>query len=450
MTTRAILEGDRHVRDPRKVVIPASLWNRPEVLRAISARDLGSVFRAIRRYTGLSQTEVGELLGGVAQPEVSNIERGRRRITELELFERAAHGLRMPDHIRLRLGLAPGRTRLRRPDGGETSCGKGRTDTALLDPLREALTTYLPTSSGGRQPSAKESSAAVTEAHRRYQRADYTGVARLLPPVLSAALEYACRSSAAGRRSAFVFSAWAYVAASKLASKAGDYELGWIAADRAVRSAAHADQPALSAVAVYQVSCALVGNRRFADAERVASLAAEDLRRVSSADDPDSLSALGSLLLVASLAAGGDGREADSDRHLAAASAAADQLGSDDNRLWTGFGPTNVAIHRMSASVVVGRPDRALELGATIDTGALPAGLLGRRMQVHLDLAWACAEREQDASSVLHLLEAERVAPQAVWVNVSARRLVLDLLARERQAVTPGLRSLASRAGALA
>jgi len=149
------------------------------------------------------------------------------------------------------------------------------------------------------------------------------------------------------------------------------------------------------------------------------------------------------------LPAASEDREVDSQRYLADASAVADQLGHDDNRLWTAFGPTNVAIHRITAAVVLRRPDRALDLGETIDTSALPPELLGRRSQVHLDLAWACAERGEDAFAVLHLLEAERVAAQALRINIRARQLVLDLLGRERQAVTPGLRPLASRAGVL-
>jgi len=442
------LEGDRHVRDPRKVVIPPSLWDRPEVRRAISVRDLGSVFLAVRKYTGLSQTEVGELLGGVAQSEVSNIERGRRRVAELDLFERAADGLRMPDQIRLRLGLAPARPQIERPSAGAVG-GNTHANVALLAPLRAAMTSYLPVSPRGCRPSSEQASARAAEAHRRYQRADYEGAARLLPDVMSRANAHSCGSSEAGRPTALKCGAVAYIAASKLASKAGDCELAWIAADRAATCAAFADHAALSAAAAYQVACAFFGDRRFADAERVASVAADDLRRVPFADDPDSISALGSLLLIASIAAASEDREVDSQRYLADASVVADQLGHDDNRLWTAFGPTNVAIHRISAAVALGRPDRALGLGATIDTSALPPDLLGRRSQVHLDLAWACAEQGEDAFAVLHLLEAERVAAQALRINILARQLVLDLLGRERQAVTPGLRPLASRAGVL-
>src|SRR6266545_5277018 len=47
-----------------------------------------------------------------------------------------------------------------------------------------------------------------------------------------------------------------YIAASKLASKAGDGQLAWLAADRAASAAQLADAAALSAVAAYQAACA--------------------------------------------------------------------------------------------------------------------------------------------------------------------------------------------------
>jgi tetratricopeptide (TPR) repeat protein len=44
---------------------------------------------------------------GIAKSEISAIMTGRRRVTSLERFESIADGLNMPDHSRLRLGLAP-------------------------------------------------------------------------------------------------------------------------------------------------------------------------------------------------------------------------------------------------------------------------------------------------------------------------------------------------------
>ena len=79
----------------------------------------------------------------------------------------------------------------------------------------------------------------------------------------------------------------------------------------------------------------------------------------------------------------------------------------------------------------------------------LPQGLHSRRAQVHLDLAWAQAQRKRDAEAVLHLLEAERVAPEALRYNVIAREIVREMLTRANRGHTSALQSLATRAGVL-
>jgi transcriptional regulator with XRE-family HTH domain len=80
---------------------PPEFWHRPEVAAALVDRDMGALLRQYRGFTGASQTVVG-LLVGLAQSHVSALERGRRRITSLELFERFADGLGIPRSL---LGL---------------------------------------------------------------------------------------------------------------------------------------------------------------------------------------------------------------------------------------------------------------------------------------------------------------------------------------------------------
>jgi hypothetical protein len=85
-----------------------------------------------------------------------------------------------------------------------------------------------------------------------------------------------------------------------------------------------------------------------------------------------------------------------------------------------------------------------------VDTDQLAPGLLGRRSQLHIDLAWAYGQQRNDPATVLSLLEAERVAPEAVRYNVTAREPVWECLKRERRTATPGLRGLPSAQASLA
>lgn len=81
---------------------PPDFWERPEIIEALADRDLGAVVRDFRRLTGASQMDVSALVG-IPQPHVSEIERGSRHVTALDLFERFADGLGIP---RRALGLA--------------------------------------------------------------------------------------------------------------------------------------------------------------------------------------------------------------------------------------------------------------------------------------------------------------------------------------------------------
>ena len=81
---------------------PPGFWDRPEIVEALAARDMGAVVRNFRKWTGASQTDISMLVG-IPQPHVSELERGFRHVTALNLFERFADGLGIPRRL---LGLA--------------------------------------------------------------------------------------------------------------------------------------------------------------------------------------------------------------------------------------------------------------------------------------------------------------------------------------------------------
>jgi Helix-turn-helix domain len=88
--------------------VPASFWDRPEVITALGNRDIGRFFALVQQYTGASQTQIG--IACLMPPgKVSGIIRGNRLVEKLEVFERIADGLGLPDPARSALGLAPQR-----------------------------------------------------------------------------------------------------------------------------------------------------------------------------------------------------------------------------------------------------------------------------------------------------------------------------------------------------
>ncbi|MEV6574880.1 helix-turn-helix transcriptional regulator [Streptomyces sp. NPDC051577] len=83
-------------------------WEHPEVREALRARDIGAVFRHVQRYSGASQARIATAVG-MTQARVNEIINGRRAVSRLDVYERIAEGLTMPDDTRHLLGLAAGR-----------------------------------------------------------------------------------------------------------------------------------------------------------------------------------------------------------------------------------------------------------------------------------------------------------------------------------------------------
>jgi transcriptional regulator with XRE-family HTH domain len=318
-------------------------------------------------------------------------------------------------------------------------------EVSQLEGLRRSLLGRNPDHDEFGEASLPRLQKGIADAHRMYQQADYDGAAHLLPSLIGQ-LEGSVVKAPSHVK------AFAYLAAAKLATKMGDSGLAWVAADRSLRLARDTDRQGLIGVAKCQLACALLRNGHRVDAEETAAQAAEQLAdraRSSSSDIDDIISARGALLLLLAIMAARNGDASMARRYLRAAGLLAEQFGKDGNKLWTAFGRTNVAIHELAVHIALGDSRAGFQLGETIDVDALPAVLRGRRSQVHLELGWASVGQGDDGLAVLHLLEAERVAKQAVSRNVKARALLSTLLARERKGATPGLRALAVRAGAV-
>ncbi|MCX4699537.1 helix-turn-helix transcriptional regulator [Streptomyces sp. NBC_01373] len=88
--------------------LPDWAWERAEVRQALRARDMGAVFRHVQQYAGASQARIASA-AGMTQARVNEIINGRREVSRLDVYERIADGLRMPDDARHLLGLAASR-----------------------------------------------------------------------------------------------------------------------------------------------------------------------------------------------------------------------------------------------------------------------------------------------------------------------------------------------------
>lgn len=88
------------------MTVPTSFWQRDDVSRALFQRNVPSLLRLVQRFSGVSQARLATAVG-VGQGRINEIVHGRRQVTQLDVFERIANGLRMPDQARVLMGLAP-------------------------------------------------------------------------------------------------------------------------------------------------------------------------------------------------------------------------------------------------------------------------------------------------------------------------------------------------------
>ena len=397
--------------------------------------SLGARIAAYRRRRGLSQAALAGLVGR-SESWLSQVERGIRSVDRLSVL------LDLARVLHVEVDALTGRPWQYAPNGAGLAGG--------LTDLRRALMSY--SALLGQEPAAPvelpELRARVNDAHQLYQAARYDDVIGMLPGVLSAVERFPGRRNGL-RRESLLTSVSAYVAAAKLVTKLGAGDLAILAADRAANAAVDAESLSARGMAGYQVACALLRSDQLDDAERVAVELAGTLTGSARSGEPFLLSVAGSLWLIAAVIAARKGDRGKASAQLGRAESLADLLGEDGNYAWTGFGPTNVAIHRVSVAAELGDAGEALRAASSVDQARLPAGLLSRRAQVNLDLAWAQAQRRRDAEATLHLLEAERIAPQVVRHNVIAQEIVREMLARGTRRQTTALSSLAQRAGLL-
>ncbi|MFC0526752.1 helix-turn-helix domain-containing protein [Phytohabitans kaempferiae] len=399
--------------------------------------SVGERIAAYRRRRGLSQTALAGLVGR-SESWLSQVERGIRSVDRLSVL------LDMAKVLRVEVEALTGVPWQYAPDGGSVAGGLGG--------VRRFFTQYdslFPAEPVQRIDVAVVRSD-VVRAHAAYQAARYEEVIGGLPELLGAAdvLHRSARSDV--RRDALLEYVSAYLVASKLLTKMGASDLALLAADRCATAAVDAESLAARGTAAYQVVCALLRSDRPEDAESLAVRMAEEVQQHARQDAPTLVSVAGALWLIAAVIASRRTDRIEALRRLDLADGLADLLGHDANHAWTAFGPTNVAIHRVSVAAELGDPAEALRLAAPVEPDRLPAGLSSRRAQIHLDLAWAHAQRKRDADALLQLLEAEHLAPEAVRYNVIIRELVREMLGRHKRGVkSSALHSLAVRAGVL-
>lgn len=395
--------------------------------------SIGDRIAIARRRRGLSQAVLANLVGR-SESWLSQVERGVRSVDRLPVL------MDLADVLHVEVEALLGRPWKLAPNGSSSP--------DELGDVRRYLNGYSHLFGIERDDvSVSDLRAGILAGHSDYQAARYSAAALNLTNLLSNVDVLGQRRHPRAAEAIAVYVS-GYLLAAKLLRKLGAVDLALIAADRASAASIDGDSVSDRLLTGYQVVAGLLRVDQVDDAESLALRLASSVGPESARDDPELLSALGSLWLLSAVIAARKTEQFEARTRLEMASGLAELLGSDQNFGWTAFGPTNVAIHRVSVAAELGNPGEALAAASGVQLDALPYGLLGRRAQLHIELAWANAQGKRDSEATLHLLEAEKIAPQLLRYNPLVREHIRDMLARSKNG-TSMLHDLAVRAGVL-
>jgi len=226
-------------------------------------------------------------------------------------------------------------------------------------------------------------------------------------------------------------------------TKLGETDLAWIASERGLAAAQQADDPVVLGSLFRSVTHALHATGRFQAGVELAQAAADVLQpHLSSRADDALLSVYGSLFLTGAIAASRAEDRQTTTAFLAEAQESANRLGRDANAMWTAFGPTHVAIHRMTAAMELGDVQVAVDLEPRVDASGLP---IERRVRHAIETARAYSARNRRDDALGVMLEAEQLAPEQIKHHAISRQLVLSWLRNHRGPRSVALDNLARR-----
>jgi transcriptional regulator with XRE-family HTH domain len=376
-------------------------------------------------------------LAGITDDYLSQIERGLKTPT-ITLLHRIARVLGVPTSALL----------------GEPPSESDDAGSPAIPAIHRALLGYGLPRDGAGTPDLADLRRRVDAAWMSWQSPPtrYTTTGPLLPDLVvdveEATRLFGGAAEIEERREAFRLAADLYFLMRTFCKRVGRLDLSLLVADRAARVAEAADDPLRMAAAKWNLGHVLLANNQPEGAEDITVRAAEQWEPGLVDSDPEFLSIYGALHLVAAMAAVRNGDVWGArDRLREKARPAAERAG-EGNVCWTVFGPTNVGLHEVSLEIEAGEAAEALRLADRVDPSRSPS--IERRATFLLELARCYDQRREDPAVLLHLLSAEREAPEDMRYNLLARDLVRGLVKRARPSYAADARGLAARIGLLA
>jgi transcriptional regulator with XRE-family HTH domain len=395
--------------------------------------SIGGRIAWYRQRRGMSQEVLAGLVGRTAD-WLSKIENNRIDLDRLSVLHSLASALDVT------VGDLIGEPLLLdwSAEGGRSTVPALRA--ALMD--YRQITPLLRGAPTGPPPELDALALGVSQVWDAYQDSRYGYMASRLPVLLAEAQSAGRAYTGEGRERAKSLLAMTHQAAAMILTKLGEVDLAWIAADRGLVAAQDSGNPLVIGSLFRSVTHSLLSNGRYPEAVQLTQDAAAYLQPGLANATPEYLSIYGTLFLAGSMAAARNEDRATTRMFLAEAEASARRLGGDANYLWTAFGPTNVAIHRVSTAVELGDLQIAVDFGPRVDVSALP---IERRIRHQIEVARAYSAWNRREEALTILLDAERDAPEQIRHHFISRQLVLSWIRQQRGKPSHHLIGLAER-----
>jgi transcriptional regulator with XRE-family HTH domain len=367
-----------------------------------AAGGIGEVIRRARAVSGRTQEDVATELG-YHQSKISRLERGKGT-QDINVLRAVAAVLDIP---LAGLGLTSHTSADNRADDMHRRNFLAASVAALATPATlpaagmELVQALLPgPGPAGHSPQSKAAlTARISQARRLFHTCRYAELEKALPSLI-ADLRYAQGAVHGGDPALAGLLATAYQTAVSLLLKLGDNGNAWLAVGRAVAEAERSGDPVVMASSVRVQAHVLIRDRHTEPAIALIRHTADQLTGSYDRRSPAHLAALGLLLLRGATAASAGGDRATTAEFLAEAREVARLVELDSPDAWANFSPTNVALHAVSASVVLGDAGTALEIAQPLMRRRIPVP--ERRAALWIEAARAYNQQGRPAGDTEH------------------------------------------------
>ena len=377
--------------------------------------SVGERIAFYRRRRGLTQAVLAGLVGR-SEDWLSKVERGERQVRRLDVITEVARALRVT------IGDLLGQPVLMDDDEDHDDVPAIRD--ALMAPRRMSRVLFDRFPDASRPVDLLSAATIAEQGWATYQGGRLGRVIVELPSLIQTAQrleDLSVEGSASIRRLCLAVSARTHHLAATSLIKVGEADLAWIAAERAMQAADLSDDPLVLASAARAGTHALLAVGRYADALDLGTTASKWLGERLDESDPAALSLYGMLHLRSAFAAGLRHDRSLANELLDRALNAGLRLGRDANYWQTGFGPTNVELHRIAIALELGDVSFVVERGHRMSVQQMPQE---RRVSLRIDVARGLSLTAQDDEALSELLDAEQDAPQLVRHNPLVREMV--------------------------